>query len=115
VGVGGMVGRRCSLSAAADGREECYFVAGLERGGPGGEFAIAGDGDCGAVCGQGRITGRAVGEEVFDPGVRGNFHRLLGVTNGVFQSSKKEHADADDVGVCGGGHVGIVAPGRDWG
>ena len=100
--------------APADGREEGYFVAGLERGRPGGEFAIAGDGDRLAMFGQFGIAGDALSEEVLDAGIGRNFHRLLRVTNGVLQSSKKEHVEADGIGVCGG-HMGIVAPGRDCG
>jgi hypothetical protein len=101
-------------SAAADGREERNFVTGLERGGPSGKFAIAGDGDSGSMFGQGGIAGYTVGEEVLDTRARRDFHGLLTVTNGVLQSSKKEHTQAYGIGVCGG-HMGIVALGRDCG
>ena len=100
-------------SAAADGREESYFVASVNGGRPGGKFAIAGDGDRCAMSGQLGIAGNAVGEEVFDAGVGRNFDGLLRVTNGVLQSSKKEHVEADGSGV--GGHTRIVALGRDCG
>src|SRR5580692_6687608 len=64
--------------------------------------------------GQFGIAGDALSEEVLDAGIGRNFHRLLRVTNGVLQSSKKEHVEADGIGVFGG-HMGIVAPGRDCG
>src|SRR5579871_662345 len=99
-------------STAADGREEGDLVARLERGRPGGKFAIARDGNGFAVRGKPGVKGHTVGEEVVDAGVRGNLDGLLTVTNGVLQSSKKEHCQANGVGVCVG-HVGIVAPGRD--
>src|ERR1700733_7369657 len=115
VGVVGIARIRLGVGLpAADGREEGYFVAGLERGRPGGKLAIAGDGDRAAMFGQFRIASDALGKKVFNARFGRNFDGLLTVTNGVLQSSKKEHVEADRIGVSGR-HMGIVAPRRDCG
>jgi hypothetical protein len=67
-GSGGHAGVRLTLTAA-DGREEGYFIAGLEQSRPSGKFAIAGDGDCASMFGQFGVACDALGEEVLDAGV----------------------------------------------
>jgi hypothetical protein len=82
-------------SAAAHGRKEGDFIAGMERGVPGGEFLIARSDDGGAVFGE---VGNALGEkseELLDGGGVLEFHGIFGAAQEFFEAPKEKDFDAD--------------------
>jgi len=81
--------------AAAHGREEGDFVAGMESRVPGGEFLIAGGHQRGAEVSQVGIPGGKVGKELLDRSSVGKLKRFLGVADDFLESAKEEDFDAD--------------------
>jgi hypothetical protein len=93
-------------SAAAHGRKEGDFVAGVERGVPGGEFLIARGDYGGAIFREfGNLT--CVGaEELFNGGVGWEIDAVFLEAGEIFEAAKEEDFDADGLG--GGWHKSIV-------
>jgi hypothetical protein len=84
--------------AAAHGREEGDFVAGVERSVPGGEFLVAGGDERGAkFCEFGNLRDK-VGEELLDGGGIRNLQRFLGVAGNFLKAAEEEDFDADGLG-----------------
>ena len=91
----GHVGRAL---AAAHGREEGDFVAGVQRRVPGGEFLIAGSDYGGAIF---REFGNSVdvgSEELLDGRVGGEIDAVFTEAHEIFEASKEEDFDADGLG-----------------
>ncbi len=109
-----MVWCRLQSSATANRGQERDLVARFERGRPSGELTIPRGGYGLPMRSQLGVPGHAMGEKVLNTGIRWNFDGFLTVTNGVLQSSKKEHIQAHGIGVFGR-HMRIVALGRDCG
>jgi hypothetical protein len=95
-----------SASAAAHGREEGDFVAGVERRVPSGEFLIAGGNKRGAEFGELRMARGVEDEELFDGGGVGGGDGFLGVAEDFLEAAEEEDFEANGLG--DGGHGGIV-------
>jgi hypothetical protein len=99
-------------SAAAHGREESDFVAGVERSVPGGEFLVAGSDERRAeFCELGMARG-VESEELFDGGGFGGGEGFLGVADDFFQTAEEEDFEANGLG--NGGHGEIVTCMAGW-
>src|SRR5882724_1713590 len=98
-------------SAAAYWGQKGDFVAGLERGVPGGEFLVAGCDQRGTVPGKFRATRNKLGEEVFDARTGCQLDRFFRTAGNFFQAPEEEGLYADRrfyVGGCHAAHQGIV-------
>ena len=93
-------------SAAAHGRQESDFVAGVERSVPGGEFLIAGSDEGGAKFCESGIARGVESKELFDGCRVGGLNRFLGVADDFFQAAEEKDFDANGLG--NGGHRRIV-------
>jgi len=95
--------------AAAHGREEGDFIAGVERSVPGGEFLVAGGDERGAEFCELGMAGGVESEELLDGGGVGGGDGFLGVAEDFFEAAKEEDFEAN--GLSDGGHGGIVTRG----
>lgn len=87
--------------ATAYGRKEGNFVAGTERGIPGGKFLVARGNDRGTeLCEFGIFCG-VEGEELLDGGGVGEIEGLFRVTGKIFETAEEEDFDADGLGDSG--------------
>jgi hypothetical protein len=84
--------------AAADGREEGDFVAGMERSVPGSEFLVAGSNDGRTEFREFGIFCGVEGEELFDRGVVREIEGLFRVTGKIFETAEEEDFDANGLG-----------------
>jgi len=105
-------GRGHGASAAAHGRKEGDFVAGVERSVPGGEFLVTGGDERGAEFCELGMAGGEKGEELFDGGGVGGSDGFFGVAEDFFQAAEEEDFDANGLG--DGWHGGIVTRMRGW-
>ena len=80
--------------AATYGREESYFVAGVQQGVPGCKFLIAGRNDGRAVFGQFGGALRIESKELLNRGSFVEVKRLLGLADDIFQEAEEKHLDA---------------------
>jgi hypothetical protein len=99
-------------SAAAHGREEGDFVAGVESSVPGGEFLIAGGDQGGAKFCELRVARGVESEELFDGGGIGRGEGFLGVADDFFEATEEEDFEGDRLG--NGGHGEIVTCMAGW-
>ena len=100
-------------SAAAHGREESDFVAGVEWSVPGGEFLVAGgDERRTKFCELGMARG-VKSEELFDGGRVGGGKGFLGMADDFFETAEEEDFEADRLG--NSGHGEIVTCMAGWG
>jgi len=102
-----------SALAAAHGRKEGNFVAGMEGRVPGGEFLVAGGYERRAVICELGIAGDIKSKELFDGGGVGGVYRILGATDEVLETAEEEDFEASGLG--NGGHRGIVTRAQGWG
>ena len=92
--------------AAAHGRKERDFVAGMEGSVPGSEFLVAGGDERRAVFGELRIVGGIKSEELLDGGGIGGVDGVLGLANEVLEAAEEEDFEASGLGDRR--HSGIV-------
>jgi hypothetical protein len=105
------IGRCRHRSAPADRGQERHFVAGVEWGGPRGEFAIARGDQGGAKICQLRVGGDKAGKHDVDRRAIRKVHRNLGEANDFAQTSEEEDFDCDGRLWFGRGHPRIVPRG----
>src|SRR6267142_150523 len=92
--------------AAAHGRKERDFVAGMEGSVPGSEFLIAGSDERRAVFCKFGIAGGVESKKLFDGGSVGGVDGVFGATDEIFKAAEEEDFEASGLG--NGGHTGIV-------
>src|SRR5690349_17068369 len=97
-------------SATTHWREEGDFVACVEWGLPGAEFAVAGGHQRAAIAGEFGIARGTAREQLFKRRSFDDFQRVFGIADNLFESAEEKHADAN--GWRGLFHREIVTCGR---